>query len=427
MRLSFPGVATVSGPSAQLQVSVTLYQDLPLPGPDSVKLYGAGPAVIGDIDGRGRVVERTRAGLMLLVSFLRRGARSCRPLAVRAKYFSARVEDAGNQMGPVIERCHVRQNPSVAQKATQGGRPVTRSDGAAKPNGDRDALGATLSALGLGQYAEAFASADINLDILPLLTEDDLKELGLSLGHRRKLLAAVASGGLMIQAASSAPAPAAYQPSGDQGGLLRQVTVLYCDLVGSTELTQSVEPEVMGGILRLFKDTVARAITDFDGYIDHFMGDGVLAFFGYPSAYEDAAERAVRAGLAMLAGVAKIPVPRPDKLAARVAVASGTVFFGEILQHGGAREPIVSGEVTNLVSRMQTVAPVNSLVVSASTRRLLRELFHLTDLGVFEFKGISRPVQAWRVDRERAGGTRFEVSHGAKALPIAGREAEIGL
>jgi predicted ATPase/class 3 adenylate cyclase len=282
-------------------------------------------------------------------------------------------------------------------------------------------LAAALGALGLGRYAEAFRAADVDVETLRLLTEDDLKEVGLSLGHRRKLLAAIAEGRLAPPPGEAAP-PA---HTGEQER--RQITVLLCDLVGSTELTERLDPEEMSRIIRQFQDSAAGAISRFDGFLDRFMGDAVLAFFGYPRAHEDAAERAVRTALAIAASIGEIAAPGGGFMAVRVAIASGSAFFGEMVEHGGVREPVVTGEVVNLAARLQTAAPVNGVVIAPQTRRLLRELFILDDLGLHDFKGIARPTRVWRVLGERHAGTRFEAVHGRVLFPIVGREAEIAL
>ncbi len=285
---------------------------------------------------------------------------------------------------------------------------------------------AVLGSLGLERYLDAFRAADIDLQVLPLLTDDDLKEVGLSLGHRRRLLSAVAQG---LLASPPVTEPAAVEPAPQHSGepQRRQVTVMFCDLVGSVDLTRQVGPEEMGRIIRLFQDGAAGAISRFDGFVDRFMGDGLLAFFGYPRAHEDAAERAVRAALAIVEMIGTLNTGTGEPASVRVAIASGTAFFGEIVEHGGAREPIVTGEVVNLAARLQAIAPLNSVVIGAPTRRLLRDLFELVDLGPHEFKGIGRAVHVWRVDRERIAGTRFEAAHAHTISPVVGREAEISL
>ena len=284
-----------------------------------------------------------------------------------------------------------------------------------------DGMAALLSRLGLAHYAASFAAAEIDLAALKLLSEDDLKELGLSLGARRKLLAAVAEG---LDVAPEAAAPASVKETEPER---RPLTVLFCDLVGSTGLTMLLDPEEMGDLTRRFQDAAAGAIARFDGFVDRFMGDGMLAFFGYPRAQENAAERAVRAGLAIIEATGLLTTPQGAPLAVRVAVASGVAFIGGMMAHGGAREQVAAGEVLNLAARLQQVAPANSVAVSAGTRELLHGLFELADLGLHDLKGLEGKVPAWQVLRERALATRFEASDGRAVSPLVGREAEAAL
>jgi predicted ATPase/class 3 adenylate cyclase len=294
-------------------------------------------------------------------------------------------------------------------------------------------IASVLQALGLERYLGAFTAADVDLNVLKLLTEDDLRELGLSLGHRRKLLAAIADGLPLASADFDPPqelqaVPCQQAQLSHPGGQERRpVTVMLCDMVGSTELTQRLGLEEMGRIIRQFQDSTAGAVSRFEGFVDRFMGDAVLSFFGYPRAHEDAAERAVRAALAIVDGIGEITAPDGEAMSVRIAISSGAAFFGGIVEHGGAREPIVTGEVVNLAARLQQIAPVNGIVVSPQTRRLLREMFEVADMGLHDFKGIGRPTLVWRVTGERLAGTRFEAAHGRALAPIVGRDAEIAM
>jgi class 3 adenylate cyclase len=201
-----------------------------------------------------------------------------------------------------------------------------------------DALHDALAALGLGQHSDAFRAADIDLEVLPLLGEADLKELGLTLGQRRKLLAAISAGRLKPPSAE-APRPGG-TPATDPEQL-RQLTVLVCDLVGSTEMMQRLDPEAMGEVVREFQELAASVITRFEGFVERFAGDSVVAFFGYPHAHEDAAERAVRAGLAIIEALRGVRVPGGGLLTSRTAVASGGAYFGERVERAGTQEAIV--------------------------------------------------------------------------------------
>jgi class 3 adenylate cyclase len=288
-------------------------------------------------------------------------------------------------------------------------------------------MAALLSRLGLAHYAAAFAEAEIDLEVLPLLSESDLKELGLSLGARRKLAAAIASG---LEAAPESASSRAENPDSAQAEPepeRRPLTVMFCDLVGSTELTLRLDPEEMGDITRRFQDAAAAAIARCEGFVDRFMGDGLLAFFGYPRAQENAAERAVQAGFAIIAATSALGTPDGSTLAVRVGIASGVAFVGEMMAHGGAREQVAAGEVLNLAARIQQIAPANSIAISAETRDLLRGLFELEELGQHALKGIDAKVPVWRVLRERALATRYEAADRRAVSPLVGREAEAAL
>ncbi|HYZ42327.1 MAG TPA: AAA family ATPase, partial [Stellaceae bacterium] len=286
-------------------------------------------------------------------------------------------------------------------------------------------IATVLQLIGLNQYAEAFASADVDASVLPLLTEEDLKELGVSLGHRRKFLAAIADGSIAAALAglSTTTAPITTETAPER----RQLTVLLCDIVGSTPMTERLGPEDMGRVVRRFQDAAAGAITRFDGFVDRFMGDAVLAFFGYPKAYEDAGERAVRAGFAIIESVADLRSPPEDPISVRITIATGPVFIGEVAAIGDSREHVVTGDVLNLAARLQTIAPVNGIVIPRETERLLRGQFEVEELGSYDFKGIGHPIRVWRVLRERSAPTRFEAALGRGISPIVGRDAEIAI
>ena len=216
-------------------------------------------------------------------------------------------------------------------------------------------IGSWLGGLGLGQYEAAFRDNDVDLGLLPSLTADDLRDLGVaSVGHRRRLLASIAE--------LSAPATAAMVPtraadtSDDAAhgrAERRQLTVMFVDLVGSTELSRALDPEDMGALIRAYQTTVAGEITRFEGHIAKFMGDGVLAYFGWPAAHEDEAERAIRAGLAIAGAVAALPGSHGKALRTRVGIATGMVVVGDLVGEGAAQEETVIGETPNLAARLQ--------------------------------------------------------------------------
>ena len=288
----------------------------------------------------------------------------------------------------------------------------------------------------LEQYADAFEANDIDLDILPDLNEHDLEQLGVSLGNRRRLLKAIAerdSKATPSKAADLAPAKAAglepakaadLEPSPDAER--RQVTVLFCDMVGSTALSGEVDPEVLGNLIRRYQDVTAGAIGRFGGFVAKFMGDGVLAYFGFPRAFEDAAERAVRAAIAILAEIGDIERPDGARLQARVGIATGLVVVGEIVGTGTAQERTIVGETPNLAARLQALAAPDTILISETTQNLLGGLFQLEPAGEHELKGFARPVPVWRVLGEAGVVSRFAAIRSG-STPLVGRAHEMGL
>ena len=271
------------------------------------------------------------------------------------------------------------------------------------------------------QYADAFEANDIDLDILPELSESDLEQLGLSLGNRRRLLKAIAE--RSAEAAQSKPA----DESGSGEAERRQVTVLFSDMVGSTALSAKIDPELLGGVIRRYQDAAAGAIGRYGGFVAKFMGDGVLAYFGFPRAFEDAAERAVRAAIGILAEVGDIELPDQSRVQARIGIATGLVVVGEIVGTGIAQERTIVGETPNLAARLQALAGPDTILVSEATRSLLRGMFELEHTGGHELKGFARPVPAWRVRCEASVESRFAAVRTGRNLPLIGRAHEMGL
>src|ERR1700734_3608753 len=275
---------------------------------------------------------------------------------------------------------------------------------------------------GFEQYAEIFEANDIDLDILPELSERDFEQLGVSLGNRRRLRKALAED----DAAAATPAgPSAADAPGDAER--RQVTGLFCDMVGSTAPPGTGDPELLGGLIRRYQDAVAGAIGRFGGFVAKFMGDGVLAYFGFPRAFEDAAERSVRAAIDILGEVAGIELPDGTRVQARVGIATGLVVVGEIVGSGAAQERAIVGETPNLAARLQALAAPDTILVSDATQNLLGGLFELESLGAHELKGFARPVPAWRVAGEAVVESRFAASRAGRDLPMVGRAHEMGL
>ncbi len=281
-----------------------------------------------------------------------------------------------------------------------------------------------LSGLGLERYTAAFLENDVDGDMLGRLTGDDLKDIGVaSLGHRKKLLDAIT----VLNGAAIAPAPPPASAAKQQDAERRQLTVMFIDLVGSTALSAKLDPEDMREIIRLYQNTVAGEITRFEGHVAKFMGDGVLAYFGWPKAHEDEAERAVRAGLAVMKAMGRLQAPAGAALQARIGIATGLVVVGDLVGEGAAQEEAVVGDTPNLAARLQGAAEPGTVVIAEATRRLLGDVFELRDLGAQTFKGIQGPTAAFAVLGERALESRFAARHGGGVAPIVGRDQELGL
>jgi class 3 adenylate cyclase len=267
-----------------------------------------------------------------------------------------------------------------------------------------------LAEQGLGHHAEVFAANGISGDILRDLTDADLRELGLNLGDRKRLLKAIAALPAGSTDAHAETAEPTARPAAPREAERRQLTVMFVDLAGSTELAARLDPEDMGRVIRGYQKCCAQVIGRWGGHVAKYMGDGVLAYFGWPQAHEDEAERAVRAGLDLTAAVARVSTGDGALLAARVGIATGLVMVGELTGEGAAREEAVVGETPNLAARLQAFAKPGSVVISQATRQLLGGLFELADLGPRRLKGFAEPLAAWRVKGEgRAEGASRRV------------------
>ena len=255
-----------------------------------------------------------------------------------------------------------------------------------------------LEKLGLSEYAERFAENDIDFTILGDLTDQDFEKIGIaSLGHRRKVLRAIAN---LETIEKNAPAVARVAPAAPlplDTAERRQVTVMFADLVGSTALSARMDPEDLREVISAYQKCAAETVRRFDGFVAKYMGDGVLVDFGYPQAHEDDAERAVRAGLELIASVAGLNTR--TSLQTRVGIATGVVVVGELIGSGEAQERGIVGETPNFAARLQGIAEPNTVVMADGTRRLLGNLFEVQDLGMRELKGIAGPARAWAVLR----------------------------
>jgi class 3 adenylate cyclase/predicted ATPase len=286
-----------------------------------------------------------------------------------------------------------------------------------------------LRSLGLSEYEPAFRDNQIDAEVLPNLTGDDLKELGVaSVGHRRKLLSAIAqlSKGFAEPTAAAAQVPRPKPPAYDVAER-RQLTVMFCDLVGSTALAARLDPEDMRGIIAAYHKCCASLIERNGGFVAKYMGDGVLAYFGYPQAHEHDAERAVRSGLAIVEAAPKLESAASAPLHLRVGIATGIVVVGDLLGSGEAQERGVVGDTPNLAARLQGIAAPDSVIIAEGTRKLLGDLFELRDLGAQELKGIAGPTRAYSALRESSQESRFEALHAGGLTALVGRDEELEL
>jgi class 3 adenylate cyclase/predicted ATPase len=280
-----------------------------------------------------------------------------------------------------------------------------------------------LKTLGMSEYAQRFAENDIDIAVLPHLTDQHLKDLGVSLGHRLKMLHAVAQ---LAGAAPATPQPAPVtEPKSQDTAERRQVTVMFSDLVGSTALSARMDPEDLREVISAYQKCVAETVRHFGGFVAKYMGDGVLVYFGYPQAHEDDAERAVRAGLELIGAVSSIKSNAP--LQTRVGIATGLVVVGDLVGSGEAQERGIVGETPNLAARLQGIAEPNTVVIAEATRKLFGNLFELEDLGAKDLKGIAGLIRAFAALRPAAVESRFEALHASGLTELVGREEEVEL
>jgi class 3 adenylate cyclase/predicted ATPase len=285
-------------------------------------------------------------------------------------------------------------------------------------------ISAWLRGLGLERYEQAFRENAIDEAILPKLTAGDLKDLGVTaVGHRRILLEAIATlRSENCHETAELSGPGGKSPEAER----RQLTIMFVDLVGSTALSVRLDPEELRDIIGAYHRCCAEVITRTGGFVAKYLGDGVLAYFGYPQAHEEDAEQAVRAGLALIETVAQLDTSPATSLQVRVGIATGLVVVGDLLGEGAAQEQAVIGETPNLAARLQGLAQPNTVVIADDTRRMLGGLFDYRDLGTLPVAGISYPVHVWQVLGASQIGSRFEALRVA-STPLIGREEEIAL
>ena len=286
-----------------------------------------------------------------------------------------------------------------------------------------------LTSLNLAQYSISFEQNDINLALLSQLTSDDLKEIGvLSVGHRRVLLEAIKTlsknndildEGTILNNALT--------PSKVIEAEHRQITIMFCDLVDSTGLSQRLDAEALRDVLRAYQEAVTGAVVRFEGHVAKYLGDGILVYFGWPTAFEDQADRAIRAGLSAIGAVAELTCDINQKLSSRVGIATGQVVIGDLVGESGRDTEAVTGETPNLAARLQDLADSNQIVIDANTVRLIGTAFELENIGKHRLKGFSMPVSVWSVSGENEITSRFKMTRPLSLVPLVGREHELGL
>ncbi len=294
-------------------------------------------------------------------------------------------------------------------------------------------IGKWLADLGLPQYEPAFRDNDIDAGLLAELTSEDLKDIGVtSVGHRRKMLGVMALLHQPTEPVQTDPdlptSNPQYSDTGETSDAERRhLTVMFVDLVGSTEMATRMDAEDMRDVITSYQNTVAGVVGRYEGFVAKFMGDGVLCYFGWPRANEDDAERAVRAGLSIIEAVRKTKTPNGTPLSTRVGIATGVVIVGDLIGSGATQEAAVVGETPNLAARLQGVAGLNQLVVAKETQHLLGAIFDLSPLGGQDLKGIEGPVDAYLVEGDASVQSRFAARQSGAMTPIIGREREIEL
>jgi class 3 adenylate cyclase/predicted ATPase len=283
-------------------------------------------------------------------------------------------------------------------------------------------IGDWLASIGMSEYAELFVEHRIDLNILPELTDQDLEKLGVVLGDRRRMLRAIRGLDARPVAVGPAPPPSPSEPKPQDNAERRQVTVMFADLVDSTALAVRMDPEDLRELIAAYRRRIVETVRRFDGFVANYMGDGALVYFGYPAAHEDDAERAVRAGLDLIAAIDGLDTREP--LRTRIGIATGLVVVGDIVGSGGALECGIVGETPNLAARLQAIAEPNMVVIAEGTRKLLGNLFELQDFGARELKGIAGQVRAWAALRASCVESRFEALRASGLTALVGREEE---
>ena len=303
-----------------------------------------------------------------------------------------------------------------------------------------EGIRAWLENLGLAKYGDSFVDNDIDTDVLAYLTEEHFKELGVSIGDRLRLLKAIGSSALEAREAPEpvtlepkGPPPLAPEPSNDAER--RPLTVMFCDLADSTELSTKLDPEDLQDVIRAYQETCTKLIQEYEGFVARYMGDGILVYFGYPKSLERNAERAVRSALSIVEAMIELnQTMKRDhdiEVAVRIGIATGMVMVGEVIGEGLAQERTVVGEAPNIAARLQSLAGRNGIVIGSLTKELTGDGFIYEDQGSKELKGIEGLVQTWGVAglRDDAALEQDLDENGGGAAPtvLVGRDEEAGL
>jgi predicted ATPase/class 3 adenylate cyclase len=283
-----------------------------------------------------------------------------------------------------------------------------------------------LASIGLDEYGDLFIANAIDVSILDELTEQDLKDLGIPLGHRRKILKAIGGAAPPLKTnLSASPSP---PPASEHDPQRRQLSVMFCDLVGSTALSASLDPEDVRNVIARYQGCIAEAVGKHNGVIARYMGDGALIYFGYPQAREDDTEQAVHAGLSLIDAIARLTTDVGTPLQVRIGIATGTVVVGDVLTTDtGSREYAAIGDAPNLAARLQSLAEPGTLVVCSNTHQLTQGYFTYRDLGSVTLKGWSEPIQVWQPTGTTGAENRFQAQHPTALTPLIGRDEEVDL
>ena len=282
-----------------------------------------------------------------------------------------------------------------------------------------------LTEHGMGRYVDVFKANDVDLSSLSYLNDDDLKELGVSLGHRRLLLAAISN--LSDEPPATYSDPVERRRSRAANPERRQLTTMFCDIVGSTALSRDLDPEDMREVLRQYQDLVGDAVRHYQGYVARFVGDGILSYFGWPQAFEDQAERAVHAGLEAAEAIKNIKLADSGSLQIRFGIDTGEVVVGDLVGQETSDPETVTGLAPNLAFRLQEIAEPGQIVIGENTRNLVKGVFDLESMGSHKLKGFPDAMQAWAVVGAKEWETRFEAARDSRLADLVGREHELGL